>query len=124
MGRERHGIEYAARTCVFVGMAFLIGNGILGGADQILRGTHDANHREKSDGNHKNTLTSASVGDHAVHVGDHAMRQIIGTAAALAAAVGSYLNHAGTENDGLNRLYNCPLTGMCYAIIKSKKLRK
>ena len=44
MCRERHGIEHAAGAGILVGMALLIGHRVLGGVDQVLCGTNNANH--------------------------------------------------------------------------------
>ena len=106
MGRERHGIEYAAGAGILVGMALLIGNSILRSADQILSGADNANHREETDGNHKRSLAVMSVYQHAIDVRGNGVGEIVYATAAMAAAIGLQLDHLCAENNGVYHLNN------------------
>lgn len=87
---------------------------------QVLTGTNDSYNREYSKG--YGDITSIVVVKHSGKPGYN----VIGNIAARAAASRLFtrLFHLYVKHYGIYDLYNCPLIGMHYAIIKSEKLRK
>lgn len=81
---------------------------------------HQTNHRKQPQGNNEAALGIA-VTKGSVQIVGHNRRYVAAIAAATSVAG---LNDTRAKHDRLYDLYNCPLIGMCYAIIKSEKLRK
>ena len=123
--RECHRIEYAAGIVVGGRDALLIGTHIFG------RGYHKLTRADYSDDreySHRNSQESSSViivviAEAAVKTRYHGLGNVA-SAAATAAMVVSALKHVHTEDNRLDGIYNRPLIGMLYAIIKSEKFRR
>ena len=97
-GRERHILKYRAGVILLGRYAFLVGNAVLCGADEILRGANDANDRE--DAERDGEISSRAVNESAVDLCGDRLGNIVAAATAATAAVVS-LAHLGRENDGV-----------------------
>lgn len=70
--------------------------------DEILGGTHDAHHREDSEGNGE--ISSVGIAEATVETGRYAVGNIVAAATATAALLG--LVYLTVEDDGIHHLYN------------------
>ena len=97
-GRERHILKYRAGVILLGRYAFLVGNTVLGGTDEILRGANYANDRE--DAERDGEISSRSVNESAVDLCGDRLGDVVAAATTATAAVVS-LAHLGRENDGV-----------------------
>lgn len=84
--------------------ALLVGNGIFGGADQILTGANDADNGENTDGNGKIAAIFAWVAQCSLNGAADVRRNV--TATAATAALGGRFENLCAEHDGVNDLDN------------------
>ena len=113
-GWERHRAEYAARIVLFNGNAFLFGNAVFCGLDEILRRANDANNRKDAQRNREITLTASSLtatnaleAKRRIQASMHGARNIILATAAATCAFAYAFNNARAEKNGRYDLNDC-----------------
>ena len=75
-----HIVEYSARIILVGNYAFLVGNGILGCVDKILRRADYTNYRENANGNYQFPLSSLATRKMTVKPNRNALGNVIATA--------------------------------------------
>lgn len=108
------------------GMALLFGDAVFACLYEELSGANDAHHRKDTErhGQIASAVTVVVKLQGRFQRGQNRLGEIVFLTAATAIALG-YLFHdlCGKEN-GIDDLYNRPLIGMFYTIIKSEKFRR
>lgn len=118
--RESHCAENTAGIFASGRDAFLVGNDVLTCGDEKLSGTNYPYDREDTYRHGKISSVVIVIIQIAVHISRDGFGNIMSTTAAATAILGIFKN-TDTEDDWLNHLYNGPLIGRLYAIIKSEK---
>lgn len=106
---ERHIIEDPAGIILVGYNAFLVGNGVFGRVDEILRGADNTNDREDTDRNDKFPFVMIAVTEMSVYADRDALGNILATATAATRIALVLFNYLGRKNDRVNDFCNCPL---------------
>ena len=96
---ERHTAECIAGRSGVNGRTLLVGYAEFNSIDKVLLGTLNANYREEAKRDRKIT---ASVLADVTNMTSYVHRNVAAAATAVAAAIGSCLNHTCAEDDGIN----------------------